>query len=41
MFAVQDLNVFAVIASQAGLAIDRARPREEEVKEPQPSAAIE
>jgi hypothetical protein len=38
---VQDLNVFAVVATQAGLAIDRARPREEEVEQPQPSAAIE
>jgi adenylate cyclase len=41
MFTVQDLNVFTVIAAQAGLAIDRARPREEEIEQPQPSAALE
>ena len=41
MFTVRDLNVFTVIAAQAGLAIDRARPREEEVELPQPSAVIE
>jgi GAF domain-containing protein len=27
MFTVDELNVFAVIAAQAGLAIDRARPQ--------------
>ncbi len=41
MFTVDDLNVFAVIAAQAGLAIDRARPQEEAAEQPQPSAALE
>jgi len=42
MFTVNDLNVFAVIASQAGLAIERARARPSELAEqPQPSAALE
>jgi hypothetical protein len=32
--------VFTVIATQAGLAIDRARPREEPAEQPQPSPAL-
>ncbi|HXQ25254.1 MAG TPA: FHA domain-containing protein [Candidatus Acidoferrales bacterium] len=41
MFTVEDLNVFTVIATQAGLAVDRARSREDAVEQPQPSAALE
>ena len=41
MFTVDDLNIFAVIAAQAGLAIDRARPHEESAEQPEPSAALE
>jgi adenylate cyclase len=41
MFTVEDLNVFAVIAAQAGLAVDRARRYEEERAEPQPAVALE
>jgi len=42
MFTVDDLNVFAVIAAQAGLAIERARAQHNEAAEqPQPSAALE
>jgi adenylate cyclase len=41
MFTVDDLNIFAVIAAQAGLAIDRARAREESTEQPQVSAALE
>jgi sigma-B regulation protein RsbU (phosphoserine phosphatase) len=41
MFTVDELNVFAVIAAQAGLAIDRARARSESVEQVQPSAALE
>jgi adenylate cyclase len=41
MFTVEDLNVFTVIATQAGLAIDRTRPREEASAQPVPSAALE
>jgi transcriptional regulator with GAF, ATPase, and Fis domain len=37
MFTVDELNVFAVIAAQAGVAIDRARSRAA-VEQPQPSA---
>lgn len=37
MFTVEDLNIFTVIATQAGLAIDRARPKEE-TAEPSPHA---
>jgi len=40
MFTVEDLNVFTVIAMQAGLAIDRARPKEEPAEQPQPSPAL-
>ncbi len=40
MFTVEDLNVFTVIATQAGLAIDRARPKEEPAEQPQPSPAL-
>jgi len=40
MFTVEELNVFAVIAAQAGLAIDRARSVAQ-VEQPQPSAALE
>ena len=38
MFTVDELNVFTVIAAQAGLAIDRGRAAQEQ---PQPSAARE
>jgi adenylate cyclase len=38
MFTVEDLNVFTVIATQAGLAINHARPRNDAVEQPQPSA---
>jgi len=40
MFTVDDLNVFAVIAAQAGLAIDRARSGREVAEQPQPSATV-
>jgi adenylate cyclase len=40
MFTVDDLNVFTVIATQAGLAIDRARPQEEPTEQPQPAPAL-
>ncbi len=40
MFTVEDLNVFTVIATQAGLAIDRARPKQEPAEQPQPSPAL-
>ncbi|HVB88468.1 MAG TPA: FHA domain-containing protein [Candidatus Dormibacteraeota bacterium] len=40
MFTVDELNVFTVIAAQAGLAIDRARARSIH-DQPQPSAARE
>ena len=40
MFTVEDLNIFTVIATQAGLAIDRARPKEEPAAKPEPSAAL-
>jgi hypothetical protein len=41
MFTVDDLNVFTVIAAQAGLAIDRVRPQGEAATQLQPSAAKE
>jgi adenylate cyclase len=41
MFTVEDLNVFAVIASQAGLAIERARAQAAGAEQLQPSAALE
>jgi adenylate cyclase len=41
MFTVEELNVFAVIATQAGLAIDRARTQSSAAEQPQPSAALE
>ena len=41
MFTVEDLNVFAVIASQAGLAIERARAQAAAAEQLQPSAALE
>lgn len=41
MFTVEELNVFAVIAAQAGLAIDRARTQSGMAPQPQPSAALE
>ena len=37
MFTVDDLNVFAVIAAQAGLAIDRVRPQSESAAQLEPS----
>jgi hypothetical protein len=40
MFTVEDLNVFTVIATQAGLAIDRARPKEDAPAQTEPSAAL-
>jgi adenylate cyclase len=41
MFAVDDLNVFAVIAMQAGLAIERAGLLVEATRQPQPSEVAE
>jgi hypothetical protein len=43
MFTVDDLNVFQVIAAQAGMAIDRARARHEAAgaDQPQPSAVAD
>jgi GAF domain-containing protein len=41
MFTVEELNVFAVIASQAGQAIERARALDSAAEQPQPSAALE
>jgi adenylate cyclase len=41
MFTVDELNVFAVIAAQAGLAIDRARAQGEAAEQPQPSSALD
>jgi transcriptional regulator with GAF, ATPase, and Fis domain len=41
MFTVDELNVFAVIASQAGQAIERARALGSSAEQPQPSAALE
>jgi adenylate cyclase len=41
MFSVDDLNVFAVIAVQAGLAIDRARAQIKSVDQPEPAAVLE
>ncbi|MBZ5503612.1 MAG: FHA domain-containing protein [Acidobacteriia bacterium] len=41
MFTVEDLNVFAVIASQAGLAIERSRAQAGVAEQLQPSAALE
>jgi len=40
MFTVEDLNVFTVIATQAGLAINHARTRNEGAEQPQPSATL-
>jgi hypothetical protein len=40
MFTVEDLNVFTVIATQAGLAIDRARPKEARAEPPQVAPAL-
>jgi adenylate cyclase len=39
MFTVEDLNIFTVIATQAGLAIDRTRPKEE-IAEPAQQAPV-
>jgi FHA domain/GAF domain len=39
MFTVDDLNVFAVIAAQAGLAIDRVRSQSEPTEQPQSPVA--
>jgi GAF domain/FHA domain len=41
MFTVDDLNVFTVIATQAGQAIDRVRPQDEQIEQPQPSSVVE
>jgi FHA domain/GAF domain len=41
MFAVDDLNVFAVIAAQAGLAVDRVRLQSEATEKLQPTVAQE
>ena len=38
MFTVDDLNVFTVIAAQAGLAIDRVRAQSEPSEKQEPSA---
>jgi len=41
MFSQDDLNVFSVIATQAGLAVDRVRGREEIAKQTQQRSALE
>jgi len=41
MFSQEDLNIFSVIATQAGLAIDRVRGREEMAKQSQQRSALE
>ncbi len=41
MFSQDDLNVFSVIATQAGLAVDRVRGREEIAKKTQQTSALE
>ncbi|HXX17914.1 MAG TPA: GAF domain-containing protein [Candidatus Acidoferrum sp.] len=41
MFTVDDLNVFTVIAAQAGLAIDRVRPQSEAAAQLEPSTVKE
>jgi FHA domain/GAF domain len=41
MFTVDDLNVFAVIAAQAGLTIDHLLARGESAAQPQPTVAAE
>ena len=40
MFTVDDLNIFTVIATQAGLAVDRTRPKEEPAESSQPAPAV-
>jgi adenylate cyclase len=40
MFTVEDLNIFTVIATQAGLAIDRTRVKEEAAEPDQPSPVL-
>jgi len=41
MFSQEDLNIFSVIATQAGAAIDRVRGREEMAKQSQQRSALE
>ena len=41
MFTVDDLNVFAVIAAQAGLAVDRVQLERDAAERPEPSVAAE
>jgi GAF domain/FHA domain len=41
MFTVDDLNVFTVIAAQAGLAMDHLRARAEAAAQPRPTIAVE
>jgi adenylate cyclase len=41
MFSQEDLNIFSVIATQAGLAVDRVRGREEMAKQAQQRSALE
>ncbi|HUJ39370.1 MAG TPA: adenylate/guanylate cyclase domain-containing protein [Candidatus Acidoferrales bacterium] len=41
MFSQEDLNIFSVIATQAGLAVDRVRGREEMAKQTQQRSALE
>jgi len=41
MFSQEDLNIFSVIAAQAGLAVDRVRGREEMAKQSQQRSALE
>jgi len=41
MFSQEDLNVFSVIATQAGLAVDRVRGREDLAKQAQQRSALE
>jgi adenylate cyclase len=41
MFSQEDLNIFSVIATQAGLAVDRVRGREDLAKQAQQRSALE
>jgi len=41
MFSQEDLNIFSVIATQAGLAVDRVRGREEMARQAQQRSALE
>jgi len=41
MFSQEDLNIFSVVATQAGLAVDRVRGREDLAKQSQQRSALE